>query len=140
MQAAVSDRYAIDLAKRFYANLAISETPTVTAAIAHARRELESERKNAAAKTAMAVPMPEYATPSLFLKGEQAPLLDRSIDAEPVKEPSRPRATGAVPLLNIGDLVGRRQEVRTIMRILTDDSRTVERTILYRVKTFFRTR
>ena len=127
MQSAVSDRYAIDLAKRFYANLAISETPIVSAAIAHARRELEIERRKAAAQAAGLTPVPEYATPSLLLRGEETPLLDRGQKLEPVEETPRSFAAGTVPMLKIGDLVGRREEVRTIMHILIDDPRAVER-------------
>ena len=125
MQAAVSDRYAIELAKGFYATLAMSELPLVSVAIALARREVEAERKKTAA-AGVSQQVPEYATPSLFLRGEERPLLDRSQKFEPIKESPRPRAAGTVPLLDIGDLVGRREEVRTIMRILTDDPRAVE--------------
>ena len=127
MQSAVSDQYAIGLANRFYANLALSETPMVSAAISHARRELENERKIAVNQNTAPIRPPEYGTPSLLLRGEEAPLLDRRQEMEPVEETPRSRAAGTVPLLKIGDLVGRREEVRTIMRILTDDPRAVDK-------------
>jgi hypothetical protein len=62
----------------------------------------------------------------LFLRGEEGPLLNWNLPSEPVREESRPQSIGAVPLLKIGDLVGRREVVRTVIRVLTGDERAVK--------------
>ena len=64
--------------------------------------------------------LPEYATPALFTGAREVPLLDRSLPKAAWKEPERAHDTGAVPMLSIGDLVGRRTELRRVYRILTD--------------------
>jgi hypothetical protein len=113
MQAAVSDRYSTELARTFYEELARHETPLASRALAVARRKLEKQRQEALARGESPGPA-EYATAGLFLAGAEAPVLDRSLDKiEPVLYARRP-ASGAVPMLDIGDLIGRRVEVRRV--------------------------
>ena len=117
MQTAVSDQYATELAGRFYGEIS-SAAVSPSAALARARRDLERERKQAGAR-GEPVPPPEYATPSLFCAGQERPLLDVRADAIPAQEYSRNIAAGAVPMLDIGNLIGRREEVRDAVRALT---------------------
>ena len=117
MQSKVSDRYSTDLAGRLYAELA-SATPLVSRALARARTDLERERNEAAARSET-VPPAEYATPSLFSSGEERPLLDIGSEPSPVQEYKRPPVVGEVPMLKIGDLIDRREDVRDVVRLLT---------------------
>ncbi len=117
MQTAVSDAYCTALTGKFYEELSHAEIPLATRALALARRTLETARLQSPEKQP-----PEYATPSLFLTTAQdQPVLTRTGDQSPVPETSRKPSAGLVPLLPIGDLIGRRQESRQILRILTDD-------------------
>ncbi len=117
MQSKVSDHYATELAGRFYAELS-GTRPQAGLALARARADLERERNQAAAR-GEPVPPPEYATPSLFCAGQERPLLDIGAEAIPAQEYSRNIAAGAVPMLDIGNLIGRREEVRDAVRALT---------------------
>ena len=118
MQSKVSDRYSTDLAGRLYAELATA-TPLVSRALARARSDLERERNEAAARGEI-VPPAEYATASLFSSGEERPLLDIGSDPSPVQEYKRPPVVGEVPMLKIGDLIDRREEVRDVVWLLTE--------------------
>ncbi len=122
MQTAVSDHYATDLAGRFYGELT-STTPFAGVALARARADLERERRQAAGR-GESVPPAEYATPSLFCAGEERPLLDLAATPLPPQEFKRSPVTGAVPMLRVGDLIGRREELREVMRVLTDDPKS----------------
>ena len=118
MQTAVSDDYATELAGKFYKDLARSEQPLASRALALARQHLEAVRHKAEASG-----VPEYATPSLFLRGEEESIWDRSLPLKVVAEPPKTRDSGAVPLLEIGDLIGRRSEMRRMVRVLTTERR-----------------
>ena len=124
MQTSVTDRYSTQLSAAFYAQLSTGDRPRASAALAVARQGLERQRSEARARGEHIAA--EYATASLSLSCPEAPVLDRSLNfARPV-ESSRKAASGVVPLLSIGDLIGRRAEVRRVMRVLTDDPRSVE--------------
>ncbi|HME00223.1 MAG TPA: TIR domain-containing protein [Terriglobia bacterium] len=126
MQTAVSDWYATELAGRFYEELARAERPLPSRALALARRALEEQRKQNLARGQWGMEtLAEYATPALFLAGEENAVLDRGLALEPVREPPAPRSVGKVPLLKLGDLIGRRRDLREIVRVLTDDERSV---------------
>jgi hypothetical protein len=125
MQTAVSDYYATELAGKFYEELAIAEQPLAGRALALARRELEQRRQNAPQALPEGASIPEYATPSLFLRDEEQPILNRAVEFARVPEWAATPASGAVPMLKIGDLIGRRREVRETIRVLTDDPRSL---------------
>lgn len=125
MQTAVSDYYATELAGKFYQELARAEQPLASRALALARRQLEQRRKEASQPSSDAAKIPEYATPSLFLRGEEQAVVNRAAEQVPVPEPPPAPATGAVPMLKIGDLIGRRREARQIVGVLTDDPRSI---------------
>jgi tetratricopeptide (TPR) repeat protein len=128
MQSTVSDWYATRLAGAFYGHLTQRDVQYPSHALALARQDVEKERREALSRgEAGAFSLPEYATPSLFCAGDEIPLLDW--DADKLESPRRPPqpVSGPVPLLKIGDLIGRRQELRDLLRILLDDRRAMEK-------------
>ncbi|MGH7556017.1 MAG: TIR domain-containing protein, partial [Longimicrobiales bacterium] len=123
MQTSVSDQYATELAGRFYEVLSTDERPLASRALAMARADLERERADKLLRgQAEGAMLPEYATPSLFLAGEEGAVIDRGLGLEPVAEAPMVRSTGTVPLLKIGDLIGRRREARDVVRVLNGGS------------------
>ncbi len=123
MQTRVTDRYASELAAAFYGELNTPDRPTAGRALAHARRTLEERRQREARPAA-----PEYATASLFSAGPESPLLDRSRDQLPLsRTPIHETDEVGLPHLNIGDLIGRRPELRQSLAILRDHPRAIER-------------
>ncbi|MBI1356501.1 MAG: CHAT domain-containing protein [Acidobacteria bacterium] len=114
MQAAVSDDYATRLAGAFYRQLTLGEKPLASHALAVARREVETAFRREERPDAVS----EFATPSLFVAGEEAPLLDRGLPLEAFRGLPEATSRGAVPRLKAGDLVGRREEVRRTVRTL----------------------
>ncbi|MCP4689057.1 MAG: CHAT domain-containing protein, partial [Desulfobacterales bacterium] len=128
MQTSVSDWYATRLAGKFYTHISRMETPLASQALALARQEVERERRAAVARGESAFRLqPEYATPSLFITGQEAPLVDFSLPVEPIRCETAPPAGGVVPLLAVGDLIGRRKELRHIIRVLENDPGTVKK-------------
>jgi tetratricopeptide (TPR) repeat protein len=122
MQASVGDGYATDLAGRFYGYLTGHDAPLVSRALAQARRDLERDRF----QRPLEERLPEYATPALFTGAREIALLDRSLLKVAWKEPERAQDAGSVPMLSIGDLVGRRTELRRVYRILADHPSSVK--------------
>ncbi|WP_370963094.1 tetratricopeptide repeat protein [Amycolatopsis sp. cg9] len=115
MNGSVTDSYATALASKFYQELADAPDRDPAAALAHARRALERERRQAAEQGV--VQRPEYSAATVFCAGVP----------QPVVRPGRPKPLLArpplgtealVPLLGVDDLVGRRPEVRTAVRAL----------------------
>ncbi len=123
MQTSVTDIYSTQLAAAFYTNLSTSDRPLASNALALARQQLERKRREDLAR-GQHVPA-EYATPSLFCSGEERRILDRSLEFVRPLEHKRQLSSGAVPMLSVGDLIGRRVELRRVMRVLTDDKRSV---------------
>ena len=123
MQTSVSDWYATRLAGAFYEHLVRLESPLPSHALALARQEVERERRRLAGQGA--VYPAEYATPALFSAADESPLLDRGAPLQSLHAPRPRSAGGPVPLLKLGDLVGRRQELRRTLRVLRDDPRSV---------------
>jgi hypothetical protein len=110
MQTRVTDSYATKLAGWFYAELATRHEPLASQALAQARRALETERAKAHAAGAKGEhAIPEYATASLFLGGEETPILDYALDRIPLRTPPVHAIDGPVPQLRMDDLIGRRR-------------------------------
>ncbi|MET7396587.1 CHAT domain-containing protein, partial [Dactylosporangium sp. NPDC005572] len=108
MQTSVSDRYATGLLTRVYRALAEENVP-VAAALADARAALFDEPGR-----------PEYAVATLFAAGD-GPLWNADAAPVPLENPTdAPSGTG-VRELALGDLVGRRALLRTVLRTLRDD-------------------
>ncbi|HEY2621347.1 MAG TPA: TIR domain-containing protein, partial [Acetobacteraceae bacterium] len=121
MQAPVSDPYAIDLADAFYGALAAGELLRPSVALAQARRRIERDRLAAIARGAPAAEtQPEYATAALFVASEEQPLADFHLDKAPLHAPPVHALTGPVPQLNLGELIGRRRELREALGVLRD--------------------
>ena len=127
MQASVSDWYATRLAGAFYQHLSGSESPLASRALAHARREVEQERREALARGERHPGLiPEYATPTLFTAAEERPLVDYGLPKEaPTPEPALP-AVGVMPLLRMDELIGRRPALRRVTGVLRDDPRVIQ--------------
>ncbi|MFM7362614.1 MAG: CHAT domain-containing protein, partial [Cyanobacteriota bacterium] len=121
MQTSVSDRYASELARAFYSHLSRREPVMAGRALAAARKELELERLRRLSKgEPPADNWPEAATAALYGAGEEGPLADFALDKEPLRAPPVHQLAGPVPQLAIGDLVGRRRELRATLRCLRD--------------------
>ncbi|WP_322749433.1 MULTISPECIES: CHAT domain-containing protein, partial [unclassified Frankia] len=126
MQTTVTDRYATDLARVFYTELASGRAVSVTAALAEARRRVDADRRASARATGRLAP-PEYATATLLAAAGDPPLLDAVADQRPLTHPFAAPAGGSVRELAMGDLVGRRREVRTTLAVLRGGSAAVTR-------------
>lgn len=123
MQTSVSDHYATELARSFYEHLARREHLLPSRALAAARRQLESARREAVlAGAPLAETQPEYATATLFLAGEEAPIADFGLEPEKLKARPVHEMSGPVPQLGLDQLIGRRKVLRETLRTLRDDA------------------
>ena len=85
MQTSVSDHYATELARSFYANLVLRELHLPSRALADARREIEAERLKAVRRDEpLEQTQPEYATSTLYLAGEESPIADFGLTQVPL--------------------------------------------------------
>jgi len=126
MQAGVTDAYAAELAHAFYAALAEREFPEPAQALATARQALEQARQHALQRGEKPERHPaEYATAALYGAGEDAPLVDFALPRQPLAQPPVHQSTGPMPNLRLGDLVGRRRELRRVLRVLRDHPASV---------------
>ena len=128
MQATVTDPYATALAEVFYAGLAAGRTPS--AALADARREMEERRqelRRADPASVQAGQRPEYAVPVLLCAAEDPVLRDMAPAADPLSRPARPPAGGSVRTLRIGELIGRRAQLRTTVAALRGSKQARDR-------------
>jgi hypothetical protein len=64
------------------------------------------------------VPRPEYGTVTLLAAAGDPPLRDPALPAEPLSRPTLAPGGGGVRELRVGDLVGRRRELRTVLGVL----------------------
>ncbi|HEX6367829.1 MAG TPA: TIR domain-containing protein [Longimicrobium sp.] len=124
MQTTVSDFYATEFARAFYHHLSSREHLLASRALVAARQELERRRQEDAARGAsLAETQPEFATPSLYVAGEERPLADFARKKQPLSIRPVYEVAGPVPQLRIDDLIGRRKELRETLRTLRDPSR-----------------
>ena len=124
MQAPISDFYAVNLAKSFYAHLAQRENFLPSRALADARKEEERRRVDAARHGRQPEQtQPEYATAALYIAGMERPLADFGLDQRPLRARPVYDVSGPVPQLRIDDLIGRRPELREALRVLRDPRR-----------------
>jgi len=119
MSGSVTDRYATDLAAAFYAQLSKSPAPRAGVCLAAARRELERARQRAGSTAGP----PEWATPTVLLGGEDAAILDSDLDQRELSQPPVYAVGDAVPMLGMGELIGRRNVLRATLRALRHDER-----------------
>ncbi|MGZ8347811.1 MAG: TIR domain-containing protein, partial [Allosphingosinicella sp.] len=131
MQTSVSDGYASRLAGAFYENLARREVLLASRALADARKQLETDRQQAIGRGApIAETQPEYATAALFVRGDERPIADFALDKEPLRIRPVRDVGGPVPQLGMDDLIGRRRELREMLKALRDPSRAYAGVIL----------
>src|SRR5215470_12159666 len=116
MQSNVSDQYATELAARFYRDLAMVADAEPMRMLAKARRELELRRRR---DTSPRRGAPEYAAATIFCHGVSQPVIAHGAP-QPLRRPTVAPPSGPVPQLSVDDLVGRRAEVRTVIRALLD--------------------
>jgi tetratricopeptide (TPR) repeat protein len=131
MQAPVSDRYAIQIADAFYRALIAPDAPRPSLALAQARKAIEQQRLEAVRRGAPAVEtQPEYATVALFVAGADRPLLDAGAPKQPLRVAPVHVLGGVVPQLPQGELIGRRRELREILKTLRDPARSCSGVVL----------
>src|SRR5262249_38994955 len=115
MQAPVTDRYATDLLKQVYQHLG-DHGVTTSLALARARADLYRQTSNTQDHRRI-----EYGAATLWLAGTDATLLDATPSPQPLSAPADIPAGGGVRELPIGELIGRRSELRDALRLLRDD-------------------
>ena len=131
MQAPVSDAYAIRVADAFYRFLAARENLQPSRALADARKQIETGRRAAVQRGAAAAEtQPEYATAALFVASADRPLADFGGNKEPLRAPPVHVVGGKVPQLPLGELIGRRGELREALRTLRDPTPTTAGLVL----------
>jgi tetratricopeptide (TPR) repeat protein len=126
MQGSVTDRYATALARRFYEELAADARTHAAEALAVARRRVEDERLEANRRGELPV-SPEYGLPVLLCAGDDPPLRDPAAPARPLRQPDEFPSGGSVRELAIGQLIGRRPELRTALAALRGGQAAVDR-------------
>jgi hypothetical protein len=117
MTAPVTDRYATDLCARWYQALAAREEPIPLVELSAVRRRLETDRLALPANDPRAA-WAEWATPALFQAGPALPLYRRADGVQPVTAPPESRTQLGGMIRKAGDFVGRRAELRAILRDL----------------------
>jgi tetratricopeptide (TPR) repeat protein len=117
MTAPVTDQYATAMTSRLYGELAGRAVPDPSAALADARRAVETERAALPAADRRAG-LVEWATPALFLRGPSLPLFDPAAGFETIAEPAEPVPPGGLVIRRVGEFVGRRAELRHMLATL----------------------
>ena len=126
MQAAVDDAYATELTAALYRYLAEHPDRPVTAALAHARRAVE-RRELDRARAAGRAPYPGWALPVLFAAGEDAPLVNPTAPPVGLTRPVTMASGTSVRELRLGQLIGRRPQLRTATAILRRTQPAIDR-------------
>jgi tetratricopeptide (TPR) repeat protein len=121
MAAAVSDRYAVELASYFYQALARDPgTADPLTALSDARREAERTRQELREREPghPAAALAEWWVPALYLRTDPHPLIDQAGPVPPARPAATIRTAGAI---GIGEFVGRRGDVRRLLKVLRGD-------------------
>jgi len=126
MQTSVTDDYATLLARRFYDALGSPQTATASAALVIARRSVEDLQARTSQSDAVQAP-PEYGVGTLLTAGDDLPLVDAVATADPLKHATQAPAGGAVRSLRIGELIGRRKQLREALAALRGGPAAAER-------------
>jgi len=117
MQAPVSDPYATELAAELYRWLATAADPDPLVALAEARRTCERSRQSLP-ESSPRRGTPEWATPTLLVRGPRLPLYNRNEPDGPVRAVTEPTLGEGVVVRGVGEFVGRRREERESRRAL----------------------
>ena len=111
MTAPITDPYATHLTTALYRTLSTAEHPDPLTAVSDARRQVEQERERSPDPRLVA--LAEWATPTLFLRGQALlPLYNRQEPFEVLTLPAEPQFGPRMVVRQVGDFVGRRAEVR----------------------------
>ena len=124
MLAPVTDAYATLLARNLYHELAAHPDATVGQALArarHAAHEADSDRSQEQ------VPAPEYGVITLFSRGEDGPLLTPAFPLSPLTFATSAPTGRGVRELKLGQLIGRRRQLRDVMGVLRRTERAKDR-------------
>ena len=121
MTAPVTDRYATSFAAEMYRELAVREDPVPLAAVSDARRALEARRRALPEGDPWAV-IAEWATPVLEQAGPPLALFRRADGLEQLAAPAAPVFSPGMVVRRVGEFVGRRAELRELLRVLRGDS------------------
>ncbi|MEW9532828.1 CHAT domain-containing protein, partial [Microbispora sp. NPDC049125] len=113
MQAPVTDRYATELARLFYLEMAEHGSPPGVA-LAHARRTLEERRRRATE----GITWPEYGLATLVCASGDPVLVDRAADPVELSVMAQVGSGIGVHEIPVGRLIGRRKELRDILAVL----------------------
>src|SRR4029450_10824732 len=102
------------------------EVPLASHALAVARQEVETARRQAAERGELPGQyQAEYATPSLFSAGPQRPLRAPPLPPDTSQPLVAPSLVADMPLLSMDALIGRRAVLRRVMRVLRDHAQAV---------------
>ncbi|MBB5959591.1 tetratricopeptide (TPR) repeat protein [Saccharothrix tamanrassetensis] len=112
MNSEVTDEYATEFLSRAYRDLASQEHPEPLVAVSEVRRLLASEHRSTPERNTG-----EWATPVLYQRVRQHRLFDGDHREEVVRTPRKALAKG-IANLAIGDFVGRRADLRRLLREL----------------------
>ncbi|MBV9011564.1 MAG: CHAT domain-containing protein [Pseudonocardiales bacterium] len=116
MHTSVTDDYATALARGFYQALSREVSCSVAEALADARQRVEQQQRTAACASGI-IPRPEYGVPTLLAAGADPPLREVG-EPVPLHRPTQPPRGVGVRELPIGDLIGRRAQLRVTMAAL----------------------
>jgi tetratricopeptide (TPR) repeat protein len=117
MTAPVTDRYATVFAAEVYRELAGREEPVPLAAVSDARRALEARRRALPEGDPWAA-IVEWATPVLMQAGPSLALFRRADGLERLAAPAAPVFSAGMVVRRVGEFVGRRSELRELLRVL----------------------
>ena len=117
MTAPVTDRYATLFGAEMYRELAGREDPVVLAAVSDARRTLEARRRALPEGDPWAG-ITEWATPVLMQAGPTVALFRRADGIEQLAVPAAPVFSSEMVVRRVGEFVGRRAELRQLLRVL----------------------
>jgi tetratricopeptide (TPR) repeat protein len=120
MTSAVSDLYATDLLAATYGALARSpDAADPLAALSDARHRIESQRQLLPAADPRA-DVRDWAAPTLFTRVRRSNLFDPTAPPGEVSRPRRTRVAPDIVELDPGEFVGRRAELRRLIRAMKD--------------------
>jgi tetratricopeptide (TPR) repeat protein len=117
MTAPVTDRYASLFAAEVYRELAARQDPVPLAAVSDARRALEARRRALPPADPWAA-VAEWATPVLVQAGPPLALFRRGDGLEQLTAPVEPVFAPGMVVRRVGEFVGRRAELRALLRVL----------------------
>jgi tetratricopeptide (TPR) repeat protein len=117
MTAPVTDRYATVFAAEVYRQLAMREEPVPLAAVSDARRMLEARRRALPPNDPWSA-IAEWATPVLVQAGPPLALFRRADGLERLAALIEPVFAPGMVVRRVGEFVGRRAELRTLLRAL----------------------